>query len=275
MDDYVQPDGVLGVAFSADRRRAGEQSWIAEAAVEAGQLTLVDCQPLTGRFDVNRTRRDALPRLTKFLGSVSGDCVVGLDFPFALPDEVVAADTWPEFLRELPSWADDPLDLARESEARASLDGSATELVRDTENSLGALSPYNERLRAETFYGIRDILRPLVLADSARALPMQELSPEHPSLLEVYPAGTLERMEGEHMRYTDATAEARERRGENVAVLQNRGFDFADGLRETVIESGDALDAVVAAVSAFEHTRDPSDLQTTDGGRRLEGHIYV
>lgn len=277
MDDYEPPRRVFGIDFSAERRRAGDHIWIADCVVEEPALSVVDCRPATDRFDVDCARKHAVPALTRFLGSLSGECVAGLDFPFALPDEVVAAETWPEFLRQLPSWADDPMDLARESEARASLDGPATELIRATEDPLGALSPYNERLRAETFYGIRDVLRPLVLADAARALPMQVRSPDHPSLLEVYPAGTLERFQAQHMRYKEDGDQARDRRIENVEALEERGVEFTDEIRERVVDdtSGDALDAVVAAVSAFEHTRDPSDLQTSDGARRLEGHIYV
>lgn len=295
MVDYEPPSRVFGVDFSADRARAGEKLWIAEGVVAAADggtavdadgkpagdadpgFRIVDCRRATGYLGVDRRRAASIPALTRFLGGLEGDAVAGLDFPFGLPAEVVAADAWPAFLRQLPGWADDPQDLARESEARAALDGDAAGLRRATEEPLGALSPYDPRLRAQAFYGIRDVLRPLVLADAVRALPMQPLASDRPYLLEVYPAGTLDRLGCHRTRYKSDDEPARARRVENLDALAAAGVELPDAVRERAVEDadGDALDAVVAAFAAFQHTRDPSDLQVDDGERALEGHIYV
>lgn len=274
MDDYEPPERVYGVDFSADRERAGRNIWVAEAVVDDG-LRVIGCAPLVDRLGAGRERAAALPALTRFLGGLDG-AAVGLDFPFGLPDEVVAAEEWTEVLRRLPGWADDPADLARQCADRASLEGDDAELVRDTEEPLGAMSPYNSRLCDLTFYGLRDVLRPLVLADAARAVPMQPPAGGRPTLMEVYPAGTFERLGGHEVRYRGDGEDARQRRAENLDRLLETGATLADGVRETVLDGGgDALDAVVAAVAAHHHARDPADLRTGDADRRLEGHVYV
>lgn len=311
MGSYEPPRRIYGLDFSADRSRAGEQIWIAEAVVDDG-LRVVDAAPAADRLDVGREREAVLPALARFLANLGGGTATGLDFPFGLPAKVVADDAWLEFLRQFPSWADDPADLARESERRAALngggpaseangspasdvrgtssgwssdgassdrraDGAGTELLRATEEPLGAVSPYNERLRDETFYGIRDLLRPLVLADVVRAVPMQPMDADRPLLLEVYPTGTLERLDAHDLRYVGDGDDARQRRAANLDVLETSGISIDECARDRALsdDEGDALDAIVAAVAAYQHTRDPCDLRTDDDVRALEGHIYV
>lgn len=275
MDAYDPPSRVFGVDFSADRERAGEKIWIAEAVVD-DDLRVVDCRPAVDYLDVDRRREAAIPAVTRFLAGLDA-AAVGLDFPFSLPAEVVAADGWPEFLRRLPGWADDPTDMARECESRAELCEDETEVLRATEAPLGALCPYNLRLRAQTFYGQRDVLRPLVLADAARAVPMQPPAPGRPTLLEVYPAGTLKRLGAHDLRYKGDGEDAHERRATNLDALSAAGATVEAAVHDRALtdDAGDALDAVVAAVAAHEHATDPTDLRTDDGTRLLEGHVYV
>ena len=278
MGSYERPTRIYGVDFSADRDRAGEETWVAEGVVENG-LRVVETAPATDWLGVDRRRADALPALTRFLGRRGGGTAVGLDFPFGLPSQVTAAESWREFLRNFPSWADDPTDLARESETRARLNGGGdvTQLLRATEEPLGALSPYNERLRTETFYGIRDVLRPLILADAVRAVPMQGVDLTRPVLLEVYPTGTLERLDAHDLRYVGNGEDARDRRAANLHLLETVGVTVTDSVRGTAMEddAGGALGAVVSAVAAYQHTRNCADLKTDDRTRAVEGHIYV
>jgi hypothetical protein len=275
MDDYEPPDRVYGVDFSADRERAGEKIWVAEAVVDDG-LRVTCSEPLVEFLDVERQREHAIPALTEWLAGLE-DVAVGMDFPFSLPGDVLAADEWPEFLRRLPGWADDPSDLARECEARAELEGDASEVLRETEEPLGALCPYNRRLRAQTFYGQRDVLRPLVLADAVRCAPMQSPHADRPTLVEVYPAGTFDRLGAHDLNYKGEGDDAREHRDANLAALTDAGVAVEEAAQDRALgdEAGDALDAVTAAVAVHQHARDPADLQTDDDVRRIEGHIYV
>jgi hypothetical protein len=54
-------------------------------------------------------------------------------------------------------------------------------------------SPYDVRLYRQIFFGIRDVLAPLVRDDAARVLPLQSPVPGKACLLEICPASTLKR----------------------------------------------------------------------------------
>lgn len=278
-DSYDPPGRVVGVDFSADRKRAGRKIWIAEGVVENDRLRVTECRQVADRFDVSPGRDRSLPAVTRFLASLPSETAVGVDAPFGLPEDVVAADDWPAFVREFPDWVQDPVDFRNRCRARASLhDGDdGTEVRRETEEPLGALCPYDIRLRAQTFYWIRDVLRPLVLTADVSVLPMQSLGRDRPTLLEVYPAGTLDRLDAHETKYKADSEEARTRRRENLDELVAAGVSLDDGVRAVAIEeaNGDALDAVVAAVATYQNTVDPTNLQTDDPTRSLEGHIYV
>jgi len=275
--DYRPPNRIVGVDFSGDARRAGRKIWLAEAVVEDDGLRIVDCAPATDRLDADPVREAAIPALTRYLGSLPATTAVGLDFPFGLPEEVVPAASWREFLRAFPSWFESPDALARRSRERAAVAGESGQLFRATDEQLGALSPWNLRLRTQTFYGVRDVLRPLVLVDAVRAAPMLVPAPERPTLLEVYPAGTLDELGCDATGYKDGSEAARDHRADLLGRLESGGVTVDDDLREPILDDddGDALDAVLAAFAAARNTADPNNLHTADDRIGVEGYVYV
>lgn len=276
---YTPPDRVLGVDFSAARRDAGENVWIAELDC-TDRPRILDCAPAVDWFDCGPDRDATLRAVTHYLANLDPATATGLDFPFALPRAVVVEPDWETFLRHFPDWFDGPTDLQRRCQSRANLvDGDQVQCTRATEDEVSGLSPYNLRLRAQTFYGIRDLLRPLVLADAVRAVPMQSLDPDRPMLLEVYPAATLDRLDTVTHRegYKNDSDEARRRRESNVEAVEAEGVELPDVTRDLLLadDDGDALDAVLAAVATWRNTADPSNLTIEDERRQIEGHIYV
>lgn len=288
MRAFEPPTRVYGVDFSG-AQDAGRNIWLAEAVVTAetdggdvfdGEgLRVVDCRPATEWFDGPADREAVLPALTAFLGGLGGGVAVGLDFPFGLPAPLVGVDDWETFLHRFPGCFSSPDELRRRCSERAELlgDDGKTKLFRATDEPLSALSPYDLRLQAQTFYGIRDVLRPLVTSDAVRVHPMQRPAPDKVSLLEVYPAGVLDELGLHHTKYKDGSDAGRERREEIVAGLGDAGVAIDDDVRNRAIadDGGDALDALVAAVGTYRNTRDPNTLYTTDECRAIEGHIYV
>jgi hypothetical protein len=276
---YIPPDRVLGVDFSG-ATDAGSNVWVAEIDCTEDSR-LVDCAPATERFDVASDRAAAHRGLTRQLAGLESTAAAGLDFPFALPEAVVSAEDWETFVREFPSLFASPAEFQRRCQSRGALtDDDRVQHVRATEKSVGALSPYNRRLRSQTFYGIRDVLRPLVLADVVRVAPMQELSPDRPTLLEVYPAAALEGLDGETYRtgYKEAAAEGRERREANLDALDAEAeLTVSADVRERLLADagGDGLDAVLAAFATWRNTVDPSNLAIEDSEYDAEGYIYV
>ncbi|WP_435119216.1 DUF429 domain-containing protein [Halolamina sp. C58] len=276
---YTPPETVFGVDFSG-ATDAGTKIWIAEIDA-SGEPELIDCAPATERFGVDADRADAHRALTHHLAGLDGDTAAALDFPFALPASVVDAGSWTAFVRTFPSLFASPADLQRRCQSRAELaDGDRVQHVRATEESVGALSPYNRRLRSQTFYGIRDVLRPLVLADTVRAVPMQDLDAERPTLLETYPAAALDSLDGETHRagYKEASDEGRERREANLdALAAESEVTVAAGVRQRLLDDdgGDGLDAALAAFAGWRNTVDPTNLAVEDGEYGVEGYIYV
>jgi hypothetical protein len=56
-------------------------------------------------------------------------------------------------------------------------------------------SPYNLRLYKQTFFGLHDILAPLIVADLVCVLPMQSALQGKSCILEICPASTLKNLE--------------------------------------------------------------------------------
>lgn len=276
---YTPPDRVLGVDFSG-AKDAGKSIWIAEIDC-AGEPRLVECSPATERFDSSPDRAEAHRALAHELADLDASAAAGLDFPFALPEDVMSAADWEAFVREFPSLFSSPAELQRRCQSRGALtDDDRVQHVRTTEESVGALSPYNRRLRSQTFYGIRDVLRPLVLADVVRVAPMQQLSPDRPTLLETYPAAALDSLDGETYRagYKEASEAGRQRREANLDTLEaETAVTISADVRDRLLDDpgGDGLDAVLAAFAAWRNTVDPASLAIDDGEYGEEGYIYV
>ena len=276
---YTPPETVFGVDFSG-ASDAGEKLWIAE--IDGGDdPRLVGCAPVTERLDAPADRSSAHRALTHFLAGLDSDAAAGLDFPFSLPASVVRDEDWEALVRSFPSLFATPAELQRRCQSRAALtDDDRVQHVRETEASVSALSPYDRRLRSQTFYGIRDVLRPLVLADVVRVAPMQELTPDRPTLLETYPAAALDSLDGETYRagYKEASEQGRERRAANLDALEaEASVRVDDGTRDRLLSDAgaDGLDAALAAFAAWRNTVDPSNLEIDEGEYDAEGYIYV
>ncbi len=278
-DTYRPPRRALGVDFSGANTNAGRKIWITETVAEDDCLRIESCRPATEAFDTRPERQHAVPALTAHLAELGGDWVVGLDFPFGLPRAIVPKRPWLDFLMSFPDWFSDPNDMRSRCQMHAELvsGGRKSKLCRATELPLGALSPYDVRLKKQTFYGLRDLIRPLVLTHTARVVPMQSPDSSMPTLLETYPAGTLDLLDLTPAGYKSTDASARDRRAENLDGLIEEGIDIDDGTAERILDdtAGDALDSVVAAFAAFRNTRDQSNLRTEDDRHVAEGYIYV
>ncbi|SFR37893.1 DUF429 domain-containing protein [Halogeometricum limi] len=282
MTEFVAPETVYGVDFSG-ARRAGDSIYVAEG-VAGGRLSIRSCVAAPDLLNASAARDDVLPTLASFVADAGPRTAFGFDFSFGLPSfllDAAGVEAWEAFVR----WFSDAFDGPSEFSdwARAVADGEngdRTYYARETDAAVGATSPYHFFVKAQTFYGIRDVLRPLVAADATRVLPMQSATPEKPWALEAYPAATLDRLGAHRERYkTDDETGRRRRRANLDALASLDGVSLDSAVRETALADadGDALDAVVAAVATWRHTRDGAGLRPDTGGStwRREGHIYA
>jgi len=265
---------IYGADFSG-AKDAGRRIWVAHGAVEGDGLRILWCRRGDELPGSGRGRDACLAALVDFIRQC-GASVSGFDFPFGLPAALVDEESWLPFVLAFPETygsADAFRQACREA-------AGGRELKRLTDQEAKApLSAYNLRLFRQTYYGIRDLLHPLVRHDAARVLPMQEAVPEKPRLLEICPACTLKEAGLYRRSYKGREVAKCEARIRIVEALEERGaVTLDDATRLKVIDDagGDALDSVVAALAAAKAVRD-SERPAFDPGDpyALEGYIYT
>lgn len=262
-----------GVDFSG-ARQAGHDLWIAEATVDDGSLLVESVTSAADRFGV-ADRGPCLGRLCEFLRDAT---VVGMDFPFGLPTTVHERASWDDFLRwfpTAPAFTDpDVFEAACKERAEAATDGTTTYARRVTDEPVGALSPYDVRVKAQTFYGVRDVLARLGTGDAVTVEPMQ--GGDGTTLCEVYPAATLATLDLPAQEYKEGAERARERRATIVdGLAAETRLSFNDEVRALLVDDagGDAIDSVVAALATDRARR--TDFEPDREYDPVEGHIYV
>ncbi|PSQ38316.1 hypothetical protein BRD10_04225 [Halobacteriales archaeon SW_12_71_31] len=274
----------------------GESVWIAEASLD-DRLRVERCRSARTAFGASG-RENVLAALVDHVDDRS---VVGVDCPFGLPRPVVEALDGPTTWRETVRWVGETFVDADEfagrckAATRAATDGERTYLRRATDGPVGAKSPYHFFTHRQAFHGVRDVLAPLLDRGAGVAPMTGEPADGKPTVVEVYPAGTLRRLGLPDESYKTASSEARRTRERILAGLEAEGsvdtgadtddsggaggrpVTVADGrTRERVLadDGGDALDAVVAAVAAARAF--DRDFAVDDGRYDpLEGYVYV
>ncbi len=260
-----------GVDFSG-AMKAGTKIWIASGVIGADGLRIEDCRPAYSMFEVRRDRSQSLAALREFIAA-QGPCVFGMDFPFGLPLSLVEGDSWRDLVLTFADRYRDH-DEFRDSCRRAAVGGERKRLT-DRENR-APFSPYNLRLFRQTYYGIRDVLAPLVRAESVSVLPMMPAVSGKPWLLEVCPASTL-RLKGIDFRYKGRGEGRREARQSILEVLQRTvPVLISAELRSVIVNDreGDALDSIVAAIAASRSLQGDLGRLKEVPGYRIEGYIY-
>lgn len=267
---------LFGIDFSG-AKDAGSRIWIAAGSVTDEGLHIERCYPARDLPGSGKERDRCLGALRRSIAK-AGKAIVGLDFPFGLPRDLITYQSWESFLLAFPDEYASP-GAFRQSCREAA---PGRELKRKTDREAKApFSPYNIRLFRQTYYGIRWLLAPLVETSQARVLPMQEPGQEEPWLLEVCPASTLKE-EDLYLRYKGSSENHRQARRDILENLERKEVRIQrTELRSTIIgdAGGDALDSVVAAVATYRASRDPAFPKLAGLDDResyaVEGYIYV
>ena len=274
-DSPCLPSKVYGVDFSG-AKKAGSKIWIASALIVRDVLKIEDCFQAKDLPGSSAERDACLQALCHFISSQKA-CAFGLDFPFSLPKKVIKANSWEEFVFSFGNHYPDP-EQFREICWVAAGD---CEKRRDTDRiSQTPFSPYNRRLYRQTYYGIRDVLAPLVRDQLACVLPMQKTSPGKPWLFEVCPASTLSQTIGSHLQYKGGSEKNRAARARILARIKETGALLiqTSALRSKILDDpyGDTLDSVIAAFATFRALCNlaRSSVQGS-GSYALEGYVYV
>jgi hypothetical protein len=302
------PIRVYGVDFSAAATDAGRKTWIASGRVDPqrDRIVVTDLRPLTAVAGLDTACREAaLPALARWLRERDETAVVGLDFPFGLPQfiaEETGNESWQSFISRFPEsigvdgsadagedGSSDPVrTFAERCVGLTERHGEGTYDKRRTDAAVGARSPYGFIADTITFYGIRDVLATVL--DEVRFAPMDRTDgawrpgvPTGPTAVETYPAAVLDRFGLHRTNYKgngDEESANRRRNAEGLAEAADVVYKSESTATETMVADagGDALDAVAACVGAFTARRRGYETDTAafddPSAVRLEGYIY-
>ena len=272
IDSAYRPRRVYGVDFSG-AKKAGNKIWIAFATIIDEALIVEDCYQAKNLPGSSVERDQCLDALQNFI-STQKECAFGLDFPFGLPVSLIQDNTWEEFILSFSNHYSDPGVFRNICWIAA----GHSERKRNTDQvNKTPFSPYNRRLYRQTYYGIRNVLAPLVRNRLVSVSPMQEGLKGKPWLFEVCPASTLKKMDLYFVPYKGAGQETRASRLRILEGIKKTGFLL---IQTPVLESkilgdsnGDALDSVIAAFATFRNLVRSSCLENAED--MLEGHVYA
>lgn len=266
----------FGVDFSG-AAQPKDAIWITEAKTAGETLTITDSSSVWERFGLPRSasRTRFYEALLEFIAH-NPNGVFGFDFPFSLPHQILSVDSWQQHIETMPDrYEIETPDEFREActiRAERATGGTVSHLRRETDFRYAAQCPYQRQIQNQTLYGQSDLLRPLIERDQARVLPMQEIGPDLPVLVEVYPAATLGVLRTYRNGYKNHPR-SRERRRRMLDDLQSLGFRMPEEISDRCIGSDDALDSVICAIAGFRaHT---NGFERVEKAAEIEGQIYA
>lgn len=266
MSASAQARRILGLDFSG-AVDAGRKIWIAEGRATRGGLEILSCIPAAELQGGGVELGAALPALRRHIAGL-GPAIVGCDFPFSLPRTLIRATTWPEFIAGFDHTDADAF-LAH---CRGLSPGVEPKRQTDVESKTPWCA-FNIRLYRQSHHGMADLLRPLVTAAEAVALPFQPAAAGIPWLVETCPASALRHF---GWRGSYKGPGLRDQRRRILAGLIEAGLLRAlpPPLERRVLENagGDALDSIIAALAAAASLQ---ELAAGGGkGDPLEGRVY-
>jgi len=268
-------DRVYGVDFSG-AKDAGKKIWIAGGTIEGDTLRIDECRRADGLPGSGRSREQALAALREFIAGAEAG-VFGLDFPLGLPHPLIGHNDWTAFVLAFPDDYPTPETFWQRCRERAG--GRELKRVTDAESKT-PFSAYNVRLYRQTYFGIRDVIHPLVRDRLACVLPMQRPQPDRPWLIEICPASTLKVHDLYLRRYKRGGAESHATRARILGGIERAGSLHipSANLRSAVLDDrhGDALDGVIAAFATGKAVQNPAFPHVRSNEvYALEGYVYV
>jgi hypothetical protein len=258
---------IYGVDFSGSKT-ACRKIWVSEGVIDDdGILGISACYPISDIVaGTSRDRSSCLLALRSLITS-STNGIFGMDFPFSLPHRLLSSSDWSSFISDFPGKYPSAGHFREEMRSLS----PDQELKRLTDIEVRApFCVYNLRLYRQTYFGIRDVLGPLVAEDLACVLPMQEPVSNKPWLIEVCPASTLKK-EGLYIPYKGRSSRVSESRKYILEEMVDRGISIPSHIKDTALANtdGDALDSVIAAFASSKAVRGMDTL------RDSLPHIYL
>lgn len=263
-----------GIDFSG-ATYAGEHCWFASGTEADGDLVIDRLERADALPGGGKDRANALSALRLAIESAQ-DQIVGCDFPFSLPKDLLGDLNWREWLTgTMASYQD--ADAFRDA-CRDAADGREWRRATDLEAGT-PFSPYNLRLFRQTYWGLTGVLLPLVNGDKAVVLPLMQDKNDRPALIETCPASVLKRWFGAkgNARYKQSDINAQARRSDILSRLSAEGVVIPGDLAQIAVETsnGDPLDSILAAYATWQASLNPTHLRPrSESDDGIEARVY-
>jgi hypothetical protein len=257
---------IFGLDFSG-AANAGRRAWLAEGRPSPRGLEILSCRPIAELPGGAVDRATALAALRSFIAATP-HAVIGCDFPFSLPRGLIEVTSWTTFIAGFRH-AD---ALTFYGHCRRLSGGREPKRVTDVESKTPWCA-FNIRLYRQSYHGMAELLRPLVIQGQALVLPMQQPVQSLAWLIETCPASALKHF-GWRGSYKGVDFEAARR--QILQRLSAAGLlaPLPRSLQQRVVGDvgGDALDSIIAALATV---RALGDIAAGGGDDdELEGRVY-
>ena len=283
-------ESACGVDFSG-AKQAGRCIWIARLALPKTLPPRLVSLDRLDRLCGTAERGVCLPELVKLVNA-SEAALWGFDCPFGLPVELFPEDaSWADHFAFLAGYGDEDayecgMECIRRTKAlTAALHRTALHCRRLSDVEAKApFDAFHYRMIYQTFFGMRDVVRPLAETPRTAVLPFQyrKVPQAKRVVVECCPSSVLKKDGLPHQNYKHPKGGPLPRRCITTrhAILDglcNR-VRISDHFRRIIMRNpgGDALDAVIAAVGALRGVR-AADHKALSTHPRLtrEGWMYV
>ncbi|AWM35936.1 hypothetical protein GobsT_63290 [Gemmata obscuriglobus] len=281
-------ESACGVDFSG-AKRAGRCIWVARLTVPRTVAPRLVSLDRLDRLCGTAERGVCLAALVEIVNASEG-ALWGFDCPFGLPVELFPENApWADhfaFLAEYEDAYDCGLECIRRTQAMsAALHRTALHCRRQSDVAAKApFDAFHYRMIYQTFFGMRDVVRPLAATPGTAVLPFQyrKVPKAKRVVVECCPSSVLKRDGLPHQNYKHPKGGPLPRRcvATRHAILEGlaRRVRIGDHFRRVIMRNpgGDALDAVIAAVGALRGVRE-ADHKALAVHPRLtrEGWMYV
>jgi hypothetical protein len=257
---------IFGLDFSG-AVDAGRRAWLAEGRPSPDGLEILSCRPISALPGGAVDRATALAALRSFIAGMP-DAIIGCDFPFSLPRRHIEAESWPDFIDGFHH-AD---ALAFYEHCRRASGGKEPKRATDVESKTPWCA-FNIRLYRQSYHGMAELLRPLVVEAKALVLPMQASAAGLPWLIETCPASALRHF-GWKGSYKGVSLRDQRRRIVRGLTEARLLCPLSRSMQKLVVDDpgGDAIDSIIAAMATSQAL---ADITCGRGdGDPLEGRVY-
>jgi len=243
----------FGIDYSASRF-ARKKIWISECETEKNKLLIkstYSLEEISNKFTLQKCNTYIYDLVKQDKNSI-----FGFDFSFSIPDFFLKDSSWEDLIFTFKKrWktADDfKKDLLKKSGGK--------ELKRDTEiESKVPFSTYNLWIYKQTYYGISEIIYPLLESKICNIIPFNKLDKDIPSIMETCPASFLKFISEKNdlsKHYKGKNKENFENR-KLILNLLEKNFSIkytSDHLKNKILSDteGDSLDSLLCGVCAMK-----------------------